>query len=530
LKIFDSNRGKLRVKLFSKVKSDIEDYIKGEVNTILQNAGLKPHSIFLDYKNLKNGVKIDDLITDPKPIIFISNYNLLDEASLPPEYITNGRKLFFNSSIWCFLLILNGDMDNSISTLAKKINENRKLYDLNVAKEYYDFILRLYKNSYLQVGGHSSFVTPFKFHSETRMKNMADRFLNKDSEEVYLPDFKWRILLVDDYAEVGLKIGTENDGQTKKEILEKVLGIPEKEEEKEKYWIQIETCKSVSDFVKKYSQEEKIYDIILLDYLLDRKSYKDEIGGREYSIDIFKWIKGRIKFKETGKEIEVITNDSEIITYGESLKGPLGKFWFLPISAFPYAFMEDIRQMGYTQYDDDWVIARGADPVNTPQLFRYSLFKFMEAQLNEVYKHYDTGVIFFDFIKNNFDKKNGGSSLLNKKVEELYPNFLKLKTKYDKLLQDEGNSSLLAKSIISKQPKEKFELLFAHLNYLLLSIAYSLPTATLKKQLSDEIDIIKSKVEDDELSKDIPDDIKNSFNDFKTNLDVIEKKIIKIKI
>lgn len=390
---------------------------------------------------------------------------------------------FLDFSIWHYYIPLDQEFSSKLTDVIKKIEENfnNQLYKTNIAREFIEFHSRLFENSYLERIGtdHSSAVTPFRFHSETKMKIMADDYLEGKNGKPKLPDYKWRILLVDDYAVKNLKINGKEDGPTKKNILEKVLPYD---------WIEKETCNDIQSFIQLYSSKKndsKIHDIILLDYLLGDVSVgKDERNGREYSTDILKWIK-------EDKDFLRITNNK----LNKDLQGPLNKFWFFPISVFSFAFMEDIRQMSYTYYDDDWVIARGADPVNTPELFRYSLFKFMEAQVNEVTKISETFSpnnkhcnLLIAFLNDNFTDTN----CVNQTAKNKYHIYLDLYANYNQLQNDKNKSIfidyLIKSNLFSKINSDLFE----HIQHLIYMLAYE-PAYEWSK-MWDEFIIVKQKV------------------------------------
>lgn len=455
--------------------------------------------------------KLKDFL--PTPVLWVGEEDIFTENSFTYKKLNiDKRILFLDSSIWHYYIDIPYNIEEfkrKVNSVFERINNNlcksKNLLKINVSKEFYEFQTRIFKNSYLaDFGAHATDVTPFKFHSETRMKEMADEFLtflkdngNIDEERekkrkgIDLTKYKWRLLLVDDYANEKLKIDNENNGPTKKDILEKVLVVPSDQKDKGKYWIQIEPCPSVEDFFSKYkkdNEQKKIYDVILLDYLLGDVSIGKERTGREYSTDILKWIKKNDSFKDYTKE-KLDTN----------LKGPLGKFWFFPISVFSFAFMEDIRKLGYTQLEKEWIIARGADPVNTPELFRYSLFKFMDAQLSRVYRHsvvdsketvlkYNTDLL-IGFLKKYFNN----SDTVKQNAINYYSTFLNLYSTFNELKNNKKNKSRLAESIIESQLISKYNpKLFEHFQHLIYMLAYE-PAYEWSK-MWDEFIIVRQKI------------------------------------
>jgi len=265
---------------------------------------------------------------------------------------------FFDSSIWHYYVPLNKNFKKNFRNVVEKIRKNyeNKLYLTNIAREYIEFQSRLMLQSHLAPvgeGTHATHITPFIFHSETVMEQRAKQTLEKIKkieEKLYLRKVKWKFLLVDDYADKGLAIdkteennakltkGEQKEMPTKKTIIQDVLKNIDKRIDDR--ICTIEVSPSVEDFKNKISKDEgktiqskngkkkEIYDIILLDYLLDRGNDK-----RNTAMDVLEII-------HLGK-------------YKKELKGPIARFRFSPISVFPYAFLERIRQRGYSFHDKD---------------------------------------------------------------------------------------------------------------------------------------------------------------------------------
>ena len=423
------------------------------------------------------------------------------------------RVHFFDSSIWFHYVPLNDKFEqlfkDALDDIRHAYEQKGKdgndchVYQTNVAKEFLEFQTRKMVNSFLApIGGHAAKVSPFKFHSERIMKAEADKLKKK------LEGYKWELLIVDDYANSGLRVGQEpygsESGPNKLGIIKRVLNPNNEQEE----WISLKHVRAennsfVEGFKRLYKKQinrknhdgetddsvakpGKMYDIILLDFLL-----AGEGQNREFCTDILRWIK-------------------VVKEYDKKLQGPLGRFWFFPISVFAYALQEEVRQMGYTQYDDDWVIARGADPVNTPELFRYSLFKLMEAQLNEVYLHSvgennmsgDNKDLLMGFIKKYFEN----SKDIQKTAENEYATFLELYSNHKTLAKDSKKDSLFATSVLRHQKLNSAHL-FEHFQHLIYMLAYE-PAYEWAK-MWDEFVIVKQKV-------------KESFSQSEPNLEFLE--------
>ena len=65
-------------------------------------------------------------------------------------------------------------------------------------------------------------------------------------------------------------------------------------------------------------------------------------------------------------------------------KGPFDKHWIFPVSVFSDAMFSSLQEKNIQNIEQDWNLVRGADPINSPHLFRSSLYEFMELQLKKV--------------------------------------------------------------------------------------------------------------------------------------------------
>ncbi len=444
-----------------------------------------------------------------------TNNFLKNQLSVVISLNLDAKVNFIDSSIWHRYVPLNESFLENFKKMLKEIkcNFELKLYKTNVAKEFLEFQTRLLANSYLAKlgGGHATNVKPFQFHSTTEMGLKAKKLLS----ETFFVDgtqskFKWRLLILDDYAHTGLRCekDTYEDGKgpTKIEVIRKILSHKATKEDYD--WVQIRYVEDVNKsyiegFIKIFSNEKddeknnkkrgynfevvselkaennKIYDIILIDYLLDGDHKK------EYCTEIFKWIKSESEKYNTLK-------------HNANLQGPLDKFWFFPISVFSYALHEEIRQMGYMQLEEEWYLARGADPINTPQLFLYSLFKFMEMQLNDA----RTFNSLKDFFRKKFVEKVPENSV-QKLAKDVYDKFLRFMYAYEALVKNESKGSLFAKTA-KPEPKKLDGSFWEHLHHLIFMLGHE--PANEWPKIWDEFNIIESKLkkyEDKEGTEDI---------------------------
>ena len=328
-------------------------------------------------------------------------------------------------------------------------NHEKGLYDLDVATEYADLNARLAFESYLS-GSHAGGVSPFIYHSEQVMKYLINKEYIKPESKI-LEDIKkkkWRILLVDDKAKKPMenrrKEYVDNSWNCKNTIIKNVIAKQFDLLEKE---IDIKPCDSLERIDKdcifsidyaenleaaKKALKEKLYDIILLDYLLKQNGQE---YGYELLNDIFKHIdtidplvddlrkrynsvkdskpqkkqediieilkdlhdrnskyKDLLLYIEQEESLSLIYKsdlnlEEKLVKLLEGLRkykiGPCGRFFFMFISAYSSAVYERLLAEGLNQSEDYWHIAVGACPTNTPQLFLYNLIKLMEKRIED---------------------------------------------------------------------------------------------------------------------------------------------------
>lgn len=330
------------------------------------------------------------------PIITICDLDLMSEWEKQPKHnqfntLSNlnvdPRYRFFDSSIWFRYYFYNKNQpiinsENSFKTLCNEILNylSEGLYSTIVAQEYREFSLRMAFNSFIPEignGGHASQITPFRFHSEALMKAKAKgvfeegNFLGKE--------LKWDFLLIDDYVEKKLRTNQGTPGQISKlDIIKSLLKVPSEEKERNSYLFNhLRICPTIEQALSKdYKNEQRQieefenasiqsnqHDIILLDYLFSNRNNNVSIPP-QYGTKILAAIDdGDVKLKKS-------------INY---------KYWIFPISVFSDAMQSELQEKGIQHLEKHWVLARGADPINTPNLFRFALFNFMKLQLNGLF-------------------------------------------------------------------------------------------------------------------------------------------------
>ena len=286
----------------------------------------------------------------------------------------DARVKFLDSSIWHRYVPVypfGSTFDKVFQKVLGEVLEYHEqgLYYTNAANVTLEFQMRMLANSFIAEisdRDHDKTVTPFKFHSETWMRSKAKQiqsfFEGKHGCEQALKNLlKWQLLIVDDKADNPISSKEGVCEISKMKLIKNLLGdfgfcyadnimIDHTEGE-------------VAIVVKGLKKlKEKTYDIILLDYLLGDKNNSDR--DREYGYELI------LELKEQKQNLQ---------------KGPLGRFWIVPISSFPYAFADKLVQLGLSPLTNDWHISHGGDPISTPYLFMYNLLNFFKNQVSESY-------------------------------------------------------------------------------------------------------------------------------------------------
>ena len=358
-----------------------------------------------------------------KPILSVGLLPLWDsDAAINPKceqfrkMYLDSRVKFWDSSIWLRYVPL---LDENWATEQKAAFDNvlkdmhdyhaAKLYDTISAREFLEFHVRLYHNSFVAgvahevTRAHGGEVTPFSFHSETKIRQEAKAIHQK------LEGLAWRILLIDDTGETNVQTVGNSGTHTKKQIVEEAIGG--------KDLIQIVSVidlnKAKTDFIK---DKTKHYDIILLDYLFHNN------GKNEFGIDFLK----------------TILNEANGYLETDCL-GPLGKHYIVPISVYQNALTDNLHDAALLTHGDKWLITQGTDPLNKPHLFRFILFRLMERQVNKA------------FIAQNLlqDFRNNSPSEMMDNARRAYVSIITRSNKLDNLLKF-YDTSLFAKSLLDK--------------------------------------------------------------------------------
>jgi len=355
------------------------------------------------------------------------------------------RHDYLRSSIWHRLLFVsNCSIDEEQVEILKELKDYNEygVYEQYSAIEHRDFHLELCRISTIEAkesdSEHGKYISPFPFHSEPD-------FSLKNEQYKDLSGIKWNILWIDDKF---------NDGNDEvKKCKHKTAWGPECKS------CDAWKCRIVQEHFNKVgascsikrtgtvngaisSMRDNRYDIIVLDYLLGES---DVPGEREYGTEL----------------LEKLNNQNGL------LKGPYGRFWIFPASAFSYSMLEDIQNKDMQLISDKWYISRGADPVNTPHLFRYKLREFLnlqikEARFIEIYKCIVS-------IRSEFFSKKTKSKIKRKHFVNLYELLLTLGSKEDYFKKEEYKESEFQKTFFGKKFKAPY---FAHLLDMLYFSAY----------------------------------------------------------
>lgn len=391
------------------------------------------------------GWKYSEFITCPCET-YLSTLNRLYGSIIEPKYympivthIDKGDALpyknFLDSSIWFYAY----DEKEPLDIINQQIEKNRKRYWLNAAKEYRELNNRLLTNAKIN-GDHGDFVCPFLFHSEQELKK---KIVDEESHIKQLLQYKWRILLVDDYSKIPMspvwysKDDDEEDTKEAKKKVQELLNptndkLPTKldivlEELGDLFGKEAITTDCRNENAKIYidcasTLEEarrklgcKKYEIVLLDYLLGNKTG----GEREYGYELLKGI----WYKENKDDIEEERKEELEKLYKEYVfdykKGPDNRLYFMFISAFTTAVSERLLTEGWLRSEDYWYIGEGACPINTPYLFQYRLLHIMQKRMK------DMGLAKWDVKKQDDTSDNAKKkpfACILKTIHETYAN------------------------------------------------------------------------------------------------------------
>lgn len=185
-----------------------------------------------------------------------------------------------------------------------------------------------------------------------------------------------------------------------------------------------------------YCLQKFKYDIILLDYLLD----KDKINGeQEYGYQLLEklkdWFKEKKKKEKKKKEKDEVFDEKDPI-YTLYVPGPNKRFFFMFTSAFTTAVHERLLAEGFAKSERGlWYIGEGACPTNTPYLFSYLLMLLMRHRVKDLRKE-NEGSLFsvIDLLWEIYVKKDeAGMEETRQKAHKHFNHVLFMRDKYKTL-------------------------------------------------------------------------------------------------
>lgn len=369
---------------------------------LLRNAALRQGSPFFeallqDDAGLRriDGEGLERGKYQPNPIITIGTENLMalfeESAGLDcgprPEpwqqrraanarlYRLNAdpRVKFLDASIWHRYVCLDADFEANFQARLLEMAHcgQQFLYHSLASLASLEFQCRMLANAFitpLGSNGHHEAVTPFKFHSETWMAAQADNiadFLQKEG----LDTLRWNTLMVDDHADEPISVVEHcpaGEAPSKRQIIAQMLQGYLAEARDTEPQTAPEADKDIIQGAMQHLRGQSC-DVIFLDYLLGQSS--EAWSQREYGHEFL---------------LELATNQS---AHGTARRGPLGRYWVFPISSFPFAFGDKLRQLGMEGTSDLWYISDGGDPITTPAMFRFNFLRLALLQISKCYLH-----------------------------------------------------------------------------------------------------------------------------------------------
>lgn len=384
------------------------------------------------------------------------------------------RLHFFDSCIWFRYLPLHRLTDETagLKSFLADFERQKPVFGWLAAHEFREFQGRLFDNSFIHrfadasVGVHGGSVTPFSFHSETGLHRKADK-----EDFPWLKHLKWRLLLVDDYADKHMACRNQAQTSTAKtskgQLIHQILtadgnvqvrlfkrsatamtsGEPGCQQDWEKILMDSPVAKPDSPqldihFVKNFDEAfsalrctELSFDVLLLDYLFlieNSGSYRKEFA-EQFLKDLLLPPKPGVK---------------SFLEEEENRTGAFRRLHILPISVYQNALTDKLRDLGIPLYGKKWSFSAGADPVCTPGLFRHELLGLMRRQVDDLTKTVDerpkSRLVWF-----LNELKSGNDSELARWVDGFFPEIVALNESFKRLYRMR-NRSLFAHSMWKK--------------------------------------------------------------------------------
>lgn len=326
--------------------------------------------------------RLDEETYHPCPIVVIGPDDLMevmgDERPAYAEYPEvrtlvqhklDPRFRFFDSSIWHRYVPVfpPTDFDERLKSTVQDILAyyRQGLYETIVAQEYLEYDCRILRESYFLDldSGHAKSVTPHRFHAESKMKLLADKAMEE------LGPYTWGCLLIDDYFQEPLRTAknttpvSEPDTPNKTQLIEALINrrtnqnpvvkiLNHEEAYEGEGWINFG-----EQLLKKYPKA----DVVMLDYFLGNDAPSPE---EQFGYELIR------KIQDPQQNLNIFK--------------PFEKFWIFPISVFSGSFSNHLQLGGTHRINSHIELADGVDPVNTPELFRYLFYKFLQEQKMDV--------------------------------------------------------------------------------------------------------------------------------------------------
>lgn len=226
------------------------------------------------------------------------------------------------------------------------------------------------------------------------------------------------------------------------------------------------------------------FDIILLDYLLGNRDKEDT--NRTYSTELFEFLSydfsknydsaivsmlknGLIAYFEENEQginndiIKQYQNDKEetskkILKEFQDIvrlnRGPLDKFWIVPMTSYNSSFISDLQSKHVKLIDHRWNISQGADPINTPWKFLYKINEFIDLQLRQSVFWEKQLLTFIQFtgedFKERFEIWNSNNGVIP--CFEVFQQFMG--AEYANLMKRYGSRKLIERDAFAKGVKQ----------------------------------------------------------------------------
>ena len=322
-----------------------------------------------------------------------------------------------DSSIWNYFIAPNNNQSKNLVDTIKRIAENYKnnLFSFPEAKNYAKIQARLTEDAFVD-GLPEAKISPFVFHSESKIeKYLNDDYKDKKDEVL---NQKWRVLLVADE-----KMKSVIVSRFKELFGDDNVSCSDRTDPKNTVKNYKDNSTVLIDFVDNSKRGETVlserkYDIVLLDYVIS--DTKGQIIDYGYNL-----LKGVIN-KLQSKGYNNTSPDINLPKFG-----PNRKTFFFFFSPYKTATYDILTVEGINLNEDVWQISVGACPINTPQLFKYNLIRFMYRRLEDAGINKLSSKVIFDELKTIYDKNT-----IRKNASKRYPEILNMEYTYRHMLDD----------------------------------------------------------------------------------------------